>query len=107
MDGGQIIVFCTCPNADSASALARSLVEARLAACVNRLDGVTSTYRWEGEIQEDSEVLLLIKTHRERLQAVREHVLAEHPYELPELVAVPISGGAEAYLDWIDRSLGV
>ena len=97
------ILLCTCPDLDSARALAASLVEARLAACVNLLPGVRSTYRWQGEIHDDTEVLLVIKTTGERFDALRTRLAALHPYEVPELVAVGIADGLPAYLDWIVR----
>jgi periplasmic divalent cation tolerance protein len=70
---------------------------------VNRLPGVASTYRWRGEIHEDAEVLLVIKTTRERFDALRERLVELHPYELPELVAIEIAEGLPAYLDWLAR----
>ena len=97
-----IVVFCTCPDETAAERIAGTLVEERLAACVNRIAGVASTYRWQGKICRDSEQLLLIKTTRERFAALRERILALHPYELPEVIAVDIASGWAAYLDWID-----
>ena len=81
-------------------------VEERLAACVNRLPGVRSTYRWEGAVHEDSEVLLVIKTAEDRFEALRERVVALHPYELPELVAVKVAAGLAPYLRWVERESG-
>lgn len=95
------IVQCSCPDAESASRIAHALIEARLAACVQALGGVSSTYRWNEAVTVSTEVLLLIKTRRERLEAVRDCVLALHPYELPEIVAVDIASGHPPYLDWI------
>jgi periplasmic divalent cation tolerance protein len=95
------VVFCSCPDQASADRIASTLVEERLAACVNRLAGVVSTYRWRGTIQRDDEVLLLIKTTSERFDAVHERIVALHPHELPEVVAVDIARGLPAYLDWI------
>lgn len=97
------IVQCTCPDADSAARIARALVQARLAACVQAIGGVSSTYRWNEAVTTTQEVLLLIKTRRERLEAVRTCVLALHPYELPQFVAVDIDSGHPPYLDWIAR----
>ena len=96
-----LLAFCTCPDEATAARIARALVEERLAACVNRLPGVRSTYRWQGAVQDDAEVLLLVKTTRERLPALRERLPALHPYELPELIAVEVAGGLPAYLDWV------
>lgn len=100
-----LVVLCSCPEGDSAAQLASALVEARLAACVNRVPGLVSTYRWEGEVQQSDEVLLLIKTTRERLPALSTQIRALHPYELPEIIAVPVLGGLEEYLDWVRASV--
>lgn len=99
-----LIVFCTCPDADLADALARHLVEQRLAACVSVLPGLRSTYRWQDAVESAEEVQLLIKTTRERFDALRAAVLARHPYELPELIAVEAAAGLDRYLDWIGTS---
>lgn len=96
-----LLAFCSCPDEATAARIARALVEDRLAACVNRLPGVRSTYRWQGAVHDDAEVLLLIKTTRGRLPALRERLPALHPYELPELIAVEVTGGLPAYLDWV------
>jgi periplasmic divalent cation tolerance protein len=96
-----VLVFCTCPDESVAERIATALVEERLAACVNRLAGVVSTYRWKGAVQRDSECLLLIKTTIERFAALRERIVALHPYELPEVIAVDIARGLTPYLDWI------
>ncbi|HZH43868.1 MAG TPA: divalent-cation tolerance protein CutA [Lysobacter sp.] len=95
------LVFSTCPDAASADALARALVEERLAACVNRIAGVRSTYRWQGQVEDADEVLLLIKTVDAKLPALTERLRALHPYELPELVAVEAAGGLPPYLQWV------
>ena len=97
-----LIVFCTCPDEAVADRIALSLVEQRLAACVNRLPGVISTYRWQGAVQRDTEVLLVIKTVRDRFDGLRDRILALHPYELPEIVAVDIALGSASYLAWIE-----
>lgn len=96
-----LLCLCTCPDAASAQRLAETLVGERLAACVNHLPGVLSTYRWQGEVQTDSEELLLIKTTAERFEALKARVLALHPYELPELIALPVDRGHTTYLDWV------
>lgn len=96
-----VIAFCTCPDTGSAARIAAALVEERLAACVNRLPGVASTYRWLGRIEQADEVLLLIKTTADCLPALRQRLPQLHPYELPELVAVEATGGLPAYLDWV------
>jgi periplasmic divalent cation tolerance protein len=98
-----LLCLSTCPNADVAARIARALVEEQLAACVNRLPGVNSTYRWQGEIHEDAEVLLVIKTTPERFDALRDRLAELHPYEVPELVALEIADGLPAYLAWLVR----
>jgi periplasmic divalent cation tolerance protein len=95
------VVFVTAPDPEVGRRLARALVEERLAACVNLLPGVRSTYRWAGAVQEDDEVLLVIKTREDRLAALSRRVHELHPYELPELIAVGILGGSERYLAWL------
>src|SRR5580765_3192932 len=96
-----VLVFCACPDEAVAERIATALVEERLAACVNRLPAVASTYRWKGEICRDSECLLLIKTTIERFDVLSERIVALHPYELPEIIAVEIARGMPAYLDWV------
>lgn len=96
-----VVAFCTCPDADSAARIARTLVEERLAACVQALPGLVSTYRWDGAVREDAEVLLLVKTTRERFAALKSRLPALHPYASPELVAADVVDGLPAYLDWI------
>lgn len=96
-----LICLSTCPDRESAEHIARSLVDARLAACVNSVPGLLSTYRWQGKIERDDEWLLIIKTTTERLDALRARLLELHPYELPELVAVKAADGLAAYLDWV------
>ncbi|HUA79496.1 MAG TPA: divalent-cation tolerance protein CutA [Dyella sp.] len=96
-----LLCYCTCPNVASAQHLAEALVNESLAACVNRIPGIQSTYRWKGEVTTDTEELLLIKTTAARFEALKERVLALHPYELPELIAVPVERGHIAYLDWV------
>ncbi len=96
-----MIAYCTCPDTASADTLARALVEDRLAACVSQLAGTRSTYRWHGALEHSEEVLLMIKTTDDRLDALVSRVHSLHPYELPELVAVEAVGGLAPYLDWV------
>lgn len=98
-----LIVFCTCPDQASAEALAEVLVAQRLAACVSLLP-VRSIYRWQGAVERAGEVQLLAKTTADRFEAMRSAVLAHHPYELPELIAVEAAAGLDRYLDWIGAS---
>lgn len=95
------LVLCTCPDEQTALAVASAVVGERLAACANLLPGITSVYRWEGALQQDAEVLLLVKSTVAAFPALRDAIVAAHPYELPEVVAVPVGDGLEAYLDWV------
>ncbi len=100
-DGDILLVLTNLPDAASAEALARRLVEARLAACVNILAPCRSVYRWQGAVESADEVPLLIKVPRAGYAALETAIRAAHPYELPEIVAVPVSVGLPAYLDWV------
>ena len=104
MEKRHYIVLCTCPDEASARRIAEHLVERRLAACVNLIAGVRSVYVWQGETETASEVQLVIKTSVARYDAVERQIQHLHPYELPEIVAVPIMAGLEGYLEWIDSS---
>lgn len=95
------VVLTTAPDPDTASRLARVLVEERLAACVNLVPGVRSVYRWQGRIEEAGEVLLVAKTRADRADALARRVADLHPYELPELLTLGPAGGSEAYLRWV------
>lgn len=97
----MLIALSTFPNAEVAAAIARQLVESKLAACVNLIPSVRSIYTWEDEVCDETEVLAVIKTARERLEAVRAAILAEHPYECPEVIALDVDGGHQPYLDWV------
>jgi len=94
---GPVVALSTVATAEDAERIARSLVEKGVAACVNVVPGVVSFYRWKGRLERDAEVLLVIKTRGERFEALKAALLAEHPYEVPELVALPIAGGHERY----------
>jgi periplasmic divalent cation tolerance protein len=96
-----LVVLVTTPSAELAAGLARTLVEERLAACGNVLPGVRSLYRWEGEVHDDTEALLVLKTSRARFEALRERVLSLHPYDVPEVLALPVEAGSAPYLAWI------
>lgn len=101
-----LIALTSVPDEACASRLAGTLVAEELAACVNRFPGVTSVYRWQGEVHEDSEHVLLIKTTRACLPVLQARLLELHPYELPELIAVEASAGSAAYLDWVRGACG-
>ncbi len=96
-----IVVLVTAPTPQRAAELARAVVGERLAACGNVLPGMRSVYRWEGEVKEDEEALLLLKTSRARFDALRDRLLALHPYDVPEVIALPVEAGSAAYLGWI------
>lgn len=99
-----VLVFTTLPGDANAGAFARALVDERLAACVNLLPVMESVYRWEGQVETESERQLIIKTTRARTSELWERVRELHPYEVPEFVVVPILDGNEAYLRWIAAS---
>jgi periplasmic divalent cation tolerance protein len=101
MSTDVLVVLCTCPDAAAAGTIAETLLREGLAACVNAVPGIASVYLWQGEIQRDSEVLLLIKSTQARLAELTERVREIHPYELPEIVALPVSGGLPDYLQWV------
>jgi periplasmic divalent cation tolerance protein len=96
-----LLVLCACPDTACADALAGSLVEQRLAACVNVLPDVRSPYRWEGSVERAQELMLLIKTTAERFDAVTDHLVCVHPYALPEVLALDVAAGLDRYLDWV------
>ena len=95
------VILSTCPDTATAERLARTLVEESLAACVNVVPGLRSIYRWNGAVQADEEVLMIIKTTAARLEAARVRLVALHPYEVPEAIALPIADGHHAYLEWV------
>ena len=99
-----LLCLTNCPDEPSARRIADALVEEGLAACVNRLPGIESTYRWKGAVCREPEQILLIKTVRGRFEALKERLLALHPYELPELIAVELAAGHAGYLDWVVQS---
>ena len=99
-----LLVFCTCPDDDTAARIARALVERRLAACVSR-SPVRSVYRWKDAIESGDEVQLVIKSTAARYDALERALRALHPYELPEILAVEAAAGLAGYLDWIGESV--
>jgi periplasmic divalent cation tolerance protein len=100
------VVLITAPNQEVAKTIARALVEERLAACVNLVPGLTSVYRWQGEVVEDQEVLLIVKTTTFAFPRLKERVLALHPYTVPEIIALSIAEGHGAYLSWLRENVG-
>ncbi|HEY6552521.1 MAG TPA: divalent-cation tolerance protein CutA [Vicinamibacteria bacterium] len=99
------LVLSTVASAEDGDRLARALVERRVAACVNVVAGVTSFYRWEGGVQRDEERLLVIKTRTDRFSDLRNALVDLHPYEVPEVIALPITGAHSPYLAWLDASV--
>jgi periplasmic divalent cation tolerance protein len=98
-----LVVLVTCPP-EKALALADALVEEHVAACVNVVTSLQSVYRWKGEVHREGEALLIAKTTRDRFDALKKTVLSHHPYELPEVIAVPVERGHIPYLDWVVES---
>ena len=101
MSDQVILALTTCPDEASAQALATALVQERLATCVNRVGGLRSTYIWDGRLQDDAEILLIMKTTAAQLGELQARLQALHPYELPELLAIAVAGGNERYLEWV------
>jgi periplasmic divalent cation tolerance protein len=101
----KLIALTTCGTEADAAALAREIIEHRAAACVNVVPGVRSFYRWRGKIEDEREFLLVMKTTRGKLEALRETVLKLHPYDLPEFVALPVEAGSEEYLGWVEAAV--
>ena len=96
-----IVVLCTVPDRETGRAIAARLLKNRLAACVNLLGALESIYRWEGKIQEDPEYCLVIKTREALFSPLEEAIRSAHPYDVPEIIALPILRGSSSYLDWI------
>jgi periplasmic divalent cation tolerance protein len=97
-------VFCTAPDAETAEHIANAVVASKNAACASIVPGLTSIYRWKGEICRGAELLLIMKTTRERYPDLEKEILSIHPYEVPEIVALPIETGYDKYLAWIGES---
>jgi periplasmic divalent cation tolerance protein len=104
-DPSIVVVLTTLAGDEDASAIARTLVEERLAACVNVVPGLTSIYRWKGSIEQDEEQLLLIETTADLVESLKVRLHQIHPYETPEFLVMPVSGSSEAYLRWVDESV--
>jgi len=100
-----VIVLSAIGAPPAAERVAASLVDERLAACVNIVPGVVSIYRWKGQVEKEPELLLVIKTVAERVDALKARLLELHPYELPEVVVIPIAGGHAPYLAWIEEQV--
>ncbi|GKW03089.1 divalent cation tolerance protein CutA [Pectobacterium carotovorum] len=100
-----VVILCTAPDDACAQRLADSLLEARLAACVTLLPGARSLYYWEGKLEQQSEVQMLIKSDTSHQQVLLTHLKQQHPYDTPELLVLPVSGGDSDYLTWLNASL--
>lgn len=98
------VVYCTVPNQETARTISSWLVEKSLAACVNTVPGIESTYWWQGKVERDQELLLIIKTKSELVSTVANEIKSKHPYDVPEVISLPIQGGLQEYLQWIGSS---
>lgn len=103
MNTDYCVVYCTCPEEETAEQLSQLLLEKRLVACINILPNVTSHYIWKSNLQTGSEVLMVMKTTQSNLQKLEKTILAVHPYEFPEFIAMPIIYGNRDYLNWVDE----
>ena len=101
MKNKPIVVFCTTPDFDCAQNIAQSLVEKNIAACCNIVPGLTSVYSWDNKVQQDNEVLLIIKSVQENFETLKNEIGLLHPYEVPEIISLDIKESSKEYLDWI------
>jgi len=100
----EIVVLITAPGEEPAVAIARALVETRLAACANLIRGVRSIYSWKGNIEDDTEVLMIVKTRKKLFDSLKSKIKELHSYEVPEIIALPIIAGSDDYLKWLRES---
>jgi periplasmic divalent cation tolerance protein len=98
-----LVVLCTCPDLPEAERLARGLVDHDFAACVNILPEIRSIYRWQGKLQKDGEVLIIVKTTRQAYAGMEQWLSQHHPYDVPEILAMPVAEGSAEYLEWVLR----
>lgn len=105
-DSDSVVILITVGSGNEATQIAKHLVESRLAACVQMLDGIESVYRWEGKIESGSEVLLLAKTTRDKFEDLEATVRSLHSYQTPEIIAIPIIAGSAPYMAWLNKNLG-
>ena len=101
----KVIVYTTCGNITEAESIARNLIDNRLAACVNVVPGLLSYYRWQGKVENDTELLLMIKTAGNLIDEVRNALETLHSYDLPEMIVLPIIGGSPNYLEWLEQEV--
>lgn len=107
MSSGLLVVLCNVPDEDVAKRLTESLLQRRLIACVNQLPAIKSSYRWQGQIEQAQEIPLLFKTLEQNFSALCQAIKAEHPYQVPEIIAVPVTHAIEAYADWVKQECDV
>ncbi len=100
-----VVILVTAPTAEAAAAMARTLVEEGLVACGNVVPGIRSIYRWEGKVQDDAETLLVLKTERRLVPDLKVRLGELHPYQVPELLVLPVEDGLPAYLEWLAASV--
>jgi len=105
MGPDTIVVLITVPSQDVGGAIARAVVEEHLAACVNLVPGITSIFRWDGKVQTETEALLIVKTRPALFGDLAARVRTLHPYTVPEIIALPLAAGNQAYLDWVRESV--
>ena len=105
MATSYFMIFCTVPDPITAKKISRILVEEKLAACCNIVPGLNSIYRWENKIQDETELLLIIKTRQELFSELEQRVKNLHPYAVPEIIAMPILNGNIEYLKWMDENV--
>lgn len=101
-----IVVFITAPDEENSVKIARTLIEEKLAGCVNIVRNIRSIYFWQGKIEDESELLMIVKTKRELFNKLKEKVKSLHPYTVPEIIAMPVIEGSEDYLKWLDEATG-
>jgi len=101
-----IVVYITSPNEDEAARIAKAIVEERLAGCVNIVKGIRSIYSWQGKIEDDSEVLMIVKTQKHLFERLKMRVKELHSYTVPEIIALPVVEGSEDYLNWLKEATG-
>lgn len=106
METQALIVYCTCPDQAVAEQIAEAVVGEHLAACASIVPGLLSIYRWQGQIQRDSELLLILKTRNAVYPLLESRLRELHPYKVPEIIALPIQAGLAAYLDWLSDNTG-
>ncbi len=99
------VVFITAPDEEEAARIARTIVEERLAGCVNIVKGIRSIYRWEGKVEDEHEVLMIVKTKRDLFNALEKRVKELHSYSVPEIISLPLVEGSEEYLSWLNNEL--